>query len=924
MTPETWQQLKSIFHAGLELKPEERAAFVANACAEDLGLRDRVNQLLASHDESGEFLASPALVDAGFIMTGGFAEGEAPPSRVGERIGPYEISRELGRGGMGTVFLAVRADDQYRKEVAIKIVNRGMDTDTILRRFMMERQILANLEHPNIAGLLDGGSTADGLPYFVMEYVDGHPITEYCDNASFTNTERLELFRQVCAALQYAHQNLVVHRDIKPSNILVTAEGVPKLLDFGVAKLLSSGWATETGEATVGMARLMTPEYASPEQLQGLPITTATDVYSLGVVLYQLLSGHQPYRSTSRAFEEMVRVILSEEPEKPSTAVSRQLRQNENQESRTADKGRATSQTNSKSKIRKPKLLRGDLDNIVLKALRKEPPRRYASVQEFSEDIRRHLDGLPVVASPNTFEYRAGKFLQRHRAGVLAAAVVVVTLLAATGITTWQAREARRERAKAERRFNETRKLSNYLMTDVFDALTQLPGAAQVQTELTQNALRHLDNLAQEETDDVVLLGELAAAYIRLGQVQYSFLHHTDAAMQSFQKAVELQRKRISLAPDDATIKRELVVGLANVSEVLSAHGENETWLQVRSEIQNLQQEVLVGQPDSVEDISALGGSYQARGTIFDQLRRREEAQSDYQNALRLTTRAINLSKDTVQTPEGRIQLSFKYILQGEIYAALEDWENVAANNRTAGEIAEAVWREDPALIQALRNTSSSHRRLAAALEELGDHQGALENYQYSLRIVNEAGANNRFASEFRRGEALYTIRVGAALHKVGETARAIETVKRGLDLYRKHIARDKTRASSIMFSFEAFQPAAAFFLAIGHLEEAIAIYQEWAEDLERLRGDVPREREPVWWLANIYANVGDIHSAFSQETKSISATNRVKLGHARQWYQKTLDALGELSEMRNANAGIQDLRSATEEKLAQCEAQLK
>ena len=928
MDPETWQQIKPLFHAALELGPAERAAFLAEACDGEAGLRSQVAKLLASHDDAGAFLDSPALVDAGVITLAEQTQAEAEQTRVGQRIGPYEIIREIGRGGMGTVFLAVRADDQYRKEVAIKLVNRGMDTDTILRRFVMERQILANLEHPNIAGLLDGGSTSDGLPYFVMEYIEGHPITEFCEARSFSITQRLELFRQVCAALQYAHQHLVVHRDIKPSNILVTAEGMPKLLDFGVAKLLSPGWATETGEATAGMARLMTPEYASPEQLRGLPITTASDVYSLGVILYQLLSGHHPFRPNRGGFEEMAQVVLKEEPDKPSTAASRpqaEGRQNgyESHEQRAND-GQLPNQTNPQSVIPNPKSLRGDLDNIVLKALRKEPQRRYASVQEFSEDVRRHLVGLPVAASPNTFGYRAGKFVQRNRAGVLAAAAIVIILLTATGITTWQAREARRERAKAERRFNETRKLSNYLMTDVFDALTRLPGAAQVQQELTQNALRHLDNLAQEETDDVVLLGELAAVYVRLGEVQSANLHDIDGALQSFQKAVELQRKRISLAPNDVKIKRDLGFGLFKVSEVLQARGGPGISLQVKSEILNLQQEVLAAQPNGLEDMYGLAGSYQARGEVLERLKQPAAAESDYRNALGIMTQAINLSKDTAQTPPERIALSSKYIMQGEIYAQLEDWQNVAANNRTAGEIAEAVWHENPALVQALRNTSSSHRRLAAALEKLGDYQGALENYQYSLRVISEAAVNNRFPGDSRHSEAMYTIKVGAALHKVGERKQAIELVKRGLDLDRKYIAADKNRAAAITYSWETFQPAAEFFVAIGRRDEAVAVFQEWVRNVEKLRESVPQEPDLVWRLANIYANIGDVYSAFSQETKTVSVTNRAKLGDARRWYQKTLDALSELRQMRNPNAELQDLSSATEAKLAQCETQLK
>jgi serine/threonine protein kinase len=312
MQNEKYRQAKTIFAHAMELPGHERDAYLEDACAEDEDLLKFVNDLLASDAEAGSFVEHSPLASA-----------QPEASYIDKLIGPYRIKREIGRGGMGVVFLAVRDDDQYQKRVAIKLVKRGMDTEEIIKRFRNERQTLAALDHPNIARLLDGGTTEDGLPYFVMEYIEGKPIDEYCDTHKLTTLERLALFRKVCAAVQYAHQNLIVHRDLKPSNILVTAEGEPKLLDFGIAKLLNPELAASSIRFTLSVMQLMTPEYASPEQVRGEVITTASDVYSLGVLFYELLTGHRPYRLKSRLQNEIVRVICQEEPEKPSTVITR-------------------------------------------------------------------------------------------------------------------------------------------------------------------------------------------------------------------------------------------------------------------------------------------------------------------------------------------------------------------------------------------------------------------------------------------------------------------------------------------------------------------------------------------------------------------------------------------------------------------------
>ncbi|MCP4249280.1 MAG: serine/threonine protein kinase [bacterium] len=449
MSPERWRQIKQMFHAALAREAPTRPAFLEQACGSDPALRVEVESLLAAHDTEPDFIERPALTclaDADELGAGEMA---------GRTIGPYRLERPIGYGGMGAVYLAGRADHVYRKKVAVKLIRADRlsypprQHAQMQRRFLAERQALADLDHPSIARLLDGGADADGAPYLVMEYVDGVPIDEHCDAGRLTTRQRLELFQVVCVAVQHAHQRLIVHRDLKPGNILVTANGTPKLLDFGIAKLLEPDSARGQNP-TLTTWPWMTPEYASPEQIQGRAVTTAADVYSLGVVLYELLTGHRPYRLGEVPRHEVPRVICEHEPDKPSTAVMRvEERPARNDSDWIALTPQSVSLTRETSPERLRRRLTGDLDTIVLKALRKEPQRRYASVEQFAEDIRRHLVGLPVTARPDTLVYRSGKFVRRHRIGVAVSAVTAALLAAATATTAWSAREATTQRDAA-------------------------------------------------------------------------------------------------------------------------------------------------------------------------------------------------------------------------------------------------------------------------------------------------------------------------------------------------------------------------------------------------------------------------------------------------------------------------------------------
>ena len=428
MTPERWKQVSQLFHAALARDAGERATLLTRKCAADPELRRIVESLLSQPSAAGDFLDQALFQPADTVSVGVQPAPESATRMEGRRLGAYRITREIGHGGMGSVYLAARADDVFHKDVAIKIVRMGVAPADLLRRFHQERQILASLDHPAIARVIDGGSTEDGLPYLVMDYVDGRPIDAWCEEHRLNVSGRLKLFRAVCAAVQHAHQRLVVHRDIKPAHILVTVDGDVKLLDFGIAKLFADEGLARTPPETETATRIMTPEYASPQQVRGEAVDRASDVYALGVVLYELLTGRWPYGTRGRLLYDVIRAICEEEPTRPSIAVSQMQ-----------ETPRAIVAEESVDALRRR--LEGDLDNILLKALEKDPSRRYASVEQFSDDIRRHLEGFPVSARKDTVAYRAYKFVRRHQIGVAAAAVILMSLLLSTLTTFWGVQE---------------------------------------------------------------------------------------------------------------------------------------------------------------------------------------------------------------------------------------------------------------------------------------------------------------------------------------------------------------------------------------------------------------------------------------------------------------------------------------------------
>ena len=506
LDPERWRRIAALAEQAFELGPAEVPALLDRECGADPTLRAEVEALIAADRGAGpSFLEAPVTLDAAMLDASGEGAGAnvSPSEMEGRRVGAWRLLRELGRGGMGAVYLAERADGAYEQQVALKLIKRGLDTDEILQRFLRERRILARLEHPHIARLLDGGVTDDGLPWFAMEHVEGRAITAWCEERHARLAERLRLFRAACQAVQHAHRSLVIHRDLKPSNIFVTAAGEVKLLDFGIARLLADEGAGDT-TLTRGGDRLLTPHYAAPEQIRGEDATTATDLYSLGVVLYELLAGSRPYGRGARTVEEAERAVLDEEPAPPSE-VRREWRQD----------------------------LRGDLDHIALMALRKESRQRYPSVDALLDDLERFHEGLPVRATPPSTAYQLAKFVRRHRAAVVAGGIVALTVVAGAIVALWQvaaavllvaslvgglaaaiwqARAARREAAKAD-------EVKRFLVS-VFEVSdpSQARGQSVTARELLDRGAQRIESeLRGQPVLRVEIMGVLGDLYVKLG-----------------------------------------------------------------------------------------------------------------------------------------------------------------------------------------------------------------------------------------------------------------------------------------------------------------------------------------------------------------------------------------------------------------------
>ncbi|MGM9487391.1 protein kinase domain-containing protein [Ideonella sp. YS5] len=550
-----WQRVKTALAEALELPPEGRAAMLAELRGRDPALAEELASLLAAHDQTRPQLMglAPGVVDA-------LVREHADALRLGQPLGAYRLVRRIGSGGMGDVYLGERADGAFEKQVAIKVLRDGLVGEGAVLRFERERQILARLDHANLAKVFDGGVTGQGLPYFVMELVDGRPLTDYCDAHDLNVRERVALMRAVCQVVHYVHQRGVIHRDLKPRNILVTPEGQIKLVDFGIAKLIEP-LPEAARDETVTALRAMTPLYSSPEQVRGQAVGPASDVYALGVVLCRLLAGRSPYdlETTTAASFELARAICEEEPLRLSEAAAGQ------------------------EGAMPPRLLRGDLDAVVAKALRKDPAARYPSAEHMADDLFRHLERLPVGARRGATGYRLGRWLVRHRAVAAGALVANLALVAGLALALDQAHEARLQRQNAQQASAKVRSLANLAMFEVHDEIAKLPGSIDARKWLVEKALAYLAALEADAPGDATLALDLARSYRRLGDIQgrpnWANLGDFEGALASYKRSATLLQalvgRGLPVTPIELDLERVATLGRQAAVLSYTAHRDS-------------------------------------------------------------------------------------------------------------------------------------------------------------------------------------------------------------------------------------------------------------------------------------------------------------------------------------------------------------
>lgn len=798
--PQHWQRVEALFHESLQIPFEQRAERLRLACAGDEKLFAEVWSLVVAAEAENalpENAPTPDHPASGSEWSFTTATGEDP--WIGQLLGQYRIEKIIGRGGMGAVYLASRASDDIRLQVAVKIVSARVTSDWLRQRFLLERQVLASLRHTNIARLIDGGFTGEGEPYLVMEYVEGRRLDTYCEDEKCDVEAIVCLFLQLCDAVAYTHRNLVVHRDLKPGNVLVDTLGTVKLLDFGAAKLLDSR-AADQSATRLGL-RAFTPDYASPEQMFGQTVTASSDVYSLGVILYRLLTGHLPFDFKNKSSAELLHTVYDTDPLSPSDAVTRIV---DPEALEPSDRQIRASQ------------IRGDLDAIVLKALRPDPEMRYRNVDDLSADLKAFLEHRPVAAREGSFRYKAGKFLRRNAVAVVAGVVLfVVAAVGATG-TILQARVAVEEEARAQEGFESVRKLSKLLLLDFYDQVKGLPGSIDVQKQLVTEALVYLDKLAAESSGDRGLELELIEAYTKLGNVQGNpyeqNLSNSAGALDSFGKALPM------------------------AESVLSA-GVNE--------------------PAEIRTVASLFQSY---GEVLFSLGRPAESVVYAKRAADLFSRIADDPKASVETLWDAASCLDSY---GDQYgmrglSSLGDLKTAREIYARSMAYQQRALAAKPGNPRSVRGLIVARMKTADLLRQV-EPETAVPSYIEALDRVDEVAPEQRNSPAIQRVEAMIHTKLAQVLTDVNRMAEALPHLDRSQEIYRRMRSAD-AQDTRILYDLATVDYHRSLAMEYLHrTSEALAGYRSTVSLLETLLQSSPDNSVYQGQIAECWIRSGDL-----------------------------------------------------------------
>lgn len=945
MTPEQWQRVKHELTSALALASEERETFLAHLATIDPDVYQEVESILRADAVDQSLLETPLFGD-----DEGQVERIEAEAWVGRDIGPYRLAELVGQGGMGSVYRASRADGAFDREVAVKLIRNSSGRALFLRRFQNERQILARLDHPNIARLLDGGAS-EGIPYLVMELVDGEPIDAYCESRELPVRERLSLFRTVCGAVQYAHQNLIVHRDLKPGNILVSREGQPKLLDFGIAKMLVP---QGSAERALTLLPVMTIEFASPEQVRGEPITTASDVYSLGVILYLLLTGQRPYAIAAGAQHALIRAICEQQTLAPSVAAARRAPTGG---AAPGDAGRLVRE------------LRGDLDSIVMKALRKRPDERYGTAEQLAADIRRHLEGLPVLARRGSTGYRLRKFVSRHVAGIAVAAGVSAALLTSVVVSVRAAHVAQLQEARAVRRFNDVRELAGALVFDVHDAIRDLPGSVPARKILVERAIKYLDRLSIDSAADASLMVELATAYERVGEVQGHFLKSSlgdsQLSLESYQKGYRLWQRLAAGAPRDPRYQLALARTDRKIATQLWATGSLSASLDhVRHAIrllQSLPQDVptlietaaayeLQTQLFGNEDMGNLGDAKAATQSALDEERvaarllekapaqptveaayeralitvgERLEYDGRYADALQRYDHALRVARHmsaTSPTMDNRRQIAVASNHISFVYGTIRAYPRALSASRDALSVYRELSAVDPKNTMLRRGVAIAEMNVGAVLGILGDGAAALQAVDDSITEMRAViGASPQNVREIYSLGEIYEGRGDIQLER-HDALLAVADYIESCKLYDRARSADADDMGGRSLSAECRNRLGQASLRLGRLDEAGNAFREALALLKLFRTEAHPDIDGLFGLADASAGTGDVEARRADAAASPVTAQRSHWEQARDAYAASIEIWHKIPERRQARmpGPVDDLRGV-EHKLDRC-----